>query len=175
MSQATGYSLWLVSESNSEIYQLLQNGISEISERYHTPLFQPHITLLGGFHDKEDELVAKTRLLAEKLNPLELEISDIGTNNKFFQQLFLTIAKTDGIITANKFAQQIFSLQNEVYFPHISLMYGDVDREVISNISEAYDTRRLIGKCFLADSIQLWSTEGEVKDWRHIMSTRLGM
>jgi len=52
MSKAKGYSLWLM--PTEEVYDGLNTIISQLSRKYSTQYFKPHVTLIGEILGSED-------------------------------------------------------------------------------------------------------------------------
>lgn len=166
MSKALGYSLWLVPDFGSEVYRMLEQQITDVANKYQTPNFLPHVTLLGGLVGDEKSLCDKTQKLAETLNPYEIKLGEVGSNGTYFQVLFSKVEQTKAVIDANSLAQDIFEVDKATYFPHLSLAYGDFSLEEVALLKrEITQDNFAVGKSFLAREIELWRTEGVVQDW----------
>lgn len=48
------YSIWLIPDG--EVYKTVSSIIQNIAKEYGGPLFEPHITLLGGFGERKRTL-----------------------------------------------------------------------------------------------------------------------
>lgn len=167
MSKASGYSLWLVPDTGSELYRTLAQCIAKIAEEHQTPNFIPHGTLLGGVAGDEKSLCDKTQRLAETLEPYEIQLGEVGSNGIYLQILFSKIEQTDAVMYANSLAQRVFGINKGIYFPHLSLAYGDFLPEEITTLQSEFTQRndQIIGRKFLVRDIELWRTEGVVQDW----------
>lgn len=167
MSNASGYSLWLVPDTKSEVYRALAQCIADIAKEHQTPSFVPHATLLGGVDGSEESVRDKTRKLAEMIDPYEIQFGDVGSNGIYFQILFSKIEKTEVVMRANIVAQEVFAVDKGKYFPHASLAYGDFSPEAVVVLQQQLAERhhQITGKKFLVRDVELWRTEGEVKDW----------
>lgn len=170
MSKASGYSLWLVPDTKSEVYRVLAQCISDIAKEYQTPNFVPHATLLGGVDGNEEDVRNKTRKLAEMIAPYEMELGEVGSNGIYFQILFSKVEQTEVVMRPNIVAQKVFGVEKGKYFPHASLTYGDFPLETVAVLQQQLRERchSITGKKFLVQDIELWRTEGEVKDWRKV-------
>lgn len=71
------------------------------------------------------------------------------------------------VMRANIVAQKVFVVDKGKYFPHASLAYGDFSAETVAVLQRqlAEHHHPITGKKFLVRDIELWRTEGEVKDW----------
>ena len=169
MSKATGYSLWLVPERGTETYEFLDKLIRNVATQYRTPVFDPHVTLLGGVGGNEQGICEKTRLLAEKLAPYELRLGEVGSNGTYFQILFSRIEQTPAAMNVNAVAQKVFAVDKGKYFPHISLAYGDLSNEQVVALQQfVAKGNKITGMHFLAQGVELWRTERAVEEWRRV-------
>jgi len=175
MSKATGYSLWIVPEIESEAYEFLDKLIFSAATYYLTPVFKPHVTLLGGIEGKEQDMREKTRQLAEKLAPYEIQLSQVASNGTYFQILFSWIEQTPAVMNANAISQQLFAVDKGKYLPHLSLVYGDLSKEQVVALQQFVARGKdLAGIRFLAKSIELWHSEGSVEEWKKVVAFPLG-
>lgn len=161
------YSLWLEPEGN--IGYRLQERIEKLGKKYDTPLFEPHVTLLGDLRHGETELIQLTDTLAGSLHPLELLLTKADCGNSFYQSIFVHVEKSKELQSARKIACRLFDKNDsEDYMPHLSLLYGDMSRnekELILNVMEREFQIR-----FTANYVRLVKTEGRPKDWEKIHS-----
>lgn len=163
MSDATGYSLWLTPDICSEAYTKYSSCIASIADRYGTPRFLPHVTLLGGVQGSEKDLYDRAWRLAERLAPYEIALDRIGSNGVYFQILFLEVVQTGPVMQTNVQAQQIFGVTGGVYFPHLSLAYGDFSEEILENLRK--ELTGMQTPAFVVHRFELWHTEGPVENW----------
>lgn len=165
MTSATGYSLWLMPEGR--LYNRLKGTITQLSGRYFTPAFEPHVTLLGLIPGTKEEVVSKTARLASMLQPYEIRLRGVDHLDEYFRCLFVRVEKTPEVMAANTRAREVFGKRNDAeYMPHLSLMYGSLTpvtkHNIISSIGREFNA------AFEAKSIHLYLTQGEVKDWRRV-------
>ena len=174
MSKASGYSLWLVPDVESDVYHALARCIAEIARRKQTSVFVPHVTLVGGISGDQN-VWEKTQTLAALLSPYKLRLGDIGSHGMYFRMLFSKIELTQTLLRVNAFAQYFFSVYGERYFPHLSLAYGNFSPGEVAELKD-YLTNpnripfRIVGMEFLVRAVQLWHTEGEVDKWCKVAS-----
>ena len=165
MAENCKHALWLrpFGDAAFELKQRIKN----LSERFGTPIFEPHVTLLSGLRRGETELTQLTDTLAGSLNPFEIELTEAGYRDDYYQALFIHVKKTPAFITAQETAEKLFGCEtDETYRPHISLMYGNIKKEekekVLSTMS------RMSPISFPVHSLLLLQTEGEVEDWKKL-------
>lgn len=110
-------------KGNSRLY--LRNKIHNISENYGGPKFEPHVTLLSGFLGKEEDLLDKLKILSVKIKPFDIILSSINYLDEFFRSFFLEVKITNELLSARSLATKEFSIIKKVFFPHMSLAYGN--------------------------------------------------
>jgi len=161
MIKTKGYSLWLMPEGDE--YKRLAGIISDLSKRYHTPEFEPHVTLLGEVEKNEEEgMVYATSSLSHLIKPFEIRLDGLDYGGENFKSLFVKVKADKHIINAYLLARKIFKPGDKKYMPHLSLLYGNLSPR---------ERKAIIGKIgnfdlsFEADKIHLFSTKGEPKKW----------
>lgn len=163
------YSLWL--RPQGDIAFSLKQKIKKLSEKYKSPVFEPHVTLLGGLEAGETELSQLTDTLAGALHPFDLIMTQADIGNSFYQSVFARIKKTDEILKARETAKRLFSVEADEKkdrFPHLSLMYGDFTREEKERVLNAMGREFHIR--FTVSSLLLVDTSGSPKGWKNIHS-----
>ncbi|MDX1585312.1 MAG: 2'-5' RNA ligase family protein [Balneolaceae bacterium] len=167
MASSEKYSLWL--RPFGDIAFSIQQRINKLSDKYDTPSFEPHVTLLSGLRHGETELIQLTDTLAGALSPFDLLLTKAGYRDKFYQSLFVHIKKSAKLMNAYNTALQLFGYEEEEeYIPHLSLMYGDISREekerILSVMGREFHIR------FEVHSLLLVKTEGKPDEWEKIHS-----
>ncbi len=170
MPQAKGYSLWLM--PSGELYVRLASLITNLSERHHTPNFEPHVTLLGEIVGSARDVFSKTRELSSVVRRCSIELSDVEHADTYFKCLFLRAGETDAVMRANLEARKVFDRGNDTkYMPHLSLLYGNFPPETKEQIIREIGNR--IPVSFAVDSIHLFSTNGGPEEWRRMLEFSL--
>jgi len=167
MEQSATYSLWLEPTGNTA-YKL-QQRIKELSKKYDTPLFSPHVTLLGGLTASKTELEALTETLVSSVTPFDLKLTNAGYLNTFYQSLFIHVEQNEGLTYLHKNACRLFDCPEEYeneYMPHLSLLYGDINQKqkekILNNIGREFYIR------FTAKKVVLMHTDGKPEQWKKI-------
>lgn len=168
------YSIWIVPKGR--LYEELLFEIKNISKKYGTEEFEPHLTLYGAFEAVCDEQVIKqTKNVFLKFKPFEVEVLDFGFTDQFYRCLFLRIEKTEELVELNRRVKQVFGGENPGEFmPHISLMYGEnipqaIKDQIIKNIADKYKKRK-----FLVNKIIINGDAGGFpKEWKLVFETNL--
>jgi len=159
------YSLWL--KPTGSIYQELAKIIEDLSDKYSAPIFEPHVTLIGGLTDSENNIIKKILRLGNSIKPIKIKLTKIGYLNEYYRCIFLIAEETKSLMNANLKAREIFGRMYDTKFlPHLSLLYGNFDskskEEIKKSLRDEFDTE------FEARDIHLVFTGNKPKDWYEI-------
>lgn len=179
-----GVALWLV-PSDSSVDTALSAHIDHLSQKYATPRFSPHVTLLTGISIEiprdvilaaMESSVIQWRAGKHETN-LTLNYAGLGSKaaeGNFFQYLFVKIDPSNALLAALRAAVRRVCLpslapETDDYFPHLSLMYGKDDenrnaKEIIGELEEEEGAVWTVGS-FAAAEILLIRAEGPPKVW----------
>lgn len=159
---AKGYALWLVPAEPT--FSLLAGAIFRLSREHFMPVFEPHITLLGGIVLQEENALAKSASLARILEPFRLELGTIGFLDEYFRSLFVTVVAGPSISKAHRAACRIFARQNAPYMPHASLIYGNLPVQIKQRVATGLSS--LSGRTFGVRQLTLHRVNGPVRQWK---------
>ena len=171
----TGLSLWMCPSGPAEATS--RRLIKETARECGTyGDFLPHVTLAAGI--ASENTIQKTRELATMIAPYEFEFDGLSGRDAFFQSLYIKLKTTPQVLLANAAARQVFEEKacDPEYMPHLSIVYGDLDNEEKSRIMQELEYKlkeETALNTFTVDNIQIWSTEGDVKDWYCVESIPL--
>lgn len=162
MSSLTRYTLWLApDEAASGPLQLV---INQLASRYSGPVFAPHMTLLGWVKGEEDELVSKTESLASMLPSIKTQLTGFAGAPYYFRCFFAPLESTAQLRHAVNEASSLFSASAGAnYQPHISLLYGQLDREEKKTIPGQIGER--VPRRFSLNTVQLVRMSVSVSGW----------
>lgn len=161
------FSLWLRPPPQSPAERLLRKVIREIARDNGFPHFPPHVTLVGGVEGTVADLHEKTAEIAHDLTPYEIKFEGIRFSQSYFQNLFLQVVRTPQIMAANAAAETALgTAPRKEYQPHCSLVYGDMREEEVAPLRAALLEDGILEAGFAATAVELWQTEGAVKEWR---------
>lgn len=165
MAEDCKHAIWL--RPFGEAAFELRQRIKKLSEQFHTPPFEPHITLLSGLRRGETELTQLSDTLAGSLSPFEVELTELGYRDHYYQSLFIHVKQTPAFINAQNTAEKLFGCKSqEPYRPHLSLLYGNIPVEEKRKVMNTM--RRSFPITFQVHSLLLIQSEGEVKDWKKV-------
>ena len=169
---APSYHLWL--KPGGQVYDILAETIRTLAEKFDAPIFEPHVTLLGGLAGSEVEHLRRTKELAGTLRAFHITLAEARYRDEYFRCLFRLVEQTPAVMEANLSARRIFDqVSNEGYMPHASLLYGiypaNRKREQIAMLP---DQR---GLTFETTAIVLIRADSEApKDWHEILTAPMG-
>lgn len=167
MSNEQTYSLWL--RPFGDIAYSLRERIKKLSDRHDTPIFEPHVTLLGGLQHGEVELTQLTDTLAGALHQFDIILTQADFGETFYQSIFVHAKKTKELVEARSTAEKLFGAPAEEFMPHLSLLYGDLsknDKERILNVmGREFHIR------FPVHNVLLVNTTGKPDEWKYVHSS----
>ena len=163
---AKGYSIWVM--PTGQAYEKLSYFITKLSKQYGTPVFEPHMTVLGNIINTKQQIEEKTAQLASNLSPYAVTIKDFETSDEYYRNLVARVHRTQTIMHVNEKARQIFDLQQiPPYDPHLSIIYGVLPEETKQRIIKHIE-EDISETSFKARSFHIVSTDGNPKKWRRV-------
>lgn len=169
--KTSGYSLWLTPQK--DVKKIYQRIIGNLSKKYHTPYFEPHVTLLGSISGDQTSVIDKTKQLLTFLKPIAAGGLKINFEDFYFRSIYLKLHKSPALKDFNLKAKKIFGFaQTSDYMPHLSLIYADLPIE--TKLREIQMLPEITNKEFKLEWLDLYYCEGEVRDWKLIKRYSLG-
>jgi len=154
------------------VQRRLADTIVRLSREHSTPVFKPHVTLLGSIVGPRDEVLAKSAQIARHLRPFTIRLGFVDGLDEFYRCLFIRAAKTGPLMRAHLAARRICNLSGRAaYMPHLSLMYGDFSARVKEKIIGEMGGRFTLA--FVVRGLHLYSTTGEPRNWHQVRRFRL--
>ena len=170
------YSLWVV--PTGKPYKSLKKKIAELSKKYNTPDFEPHVTVIGlgnASGASESDVAAKAADLAKIIKPYRIRLKEIGFQDKYFRSFYLTVEQTFEVMDAGNKGRELYiemfkkAPGDPEYFPHLSLLYGDMAAAAKEKIiADDLGGKRDSDISFKVSGLQLWVTTGKPDNWRFI-------
>jgi len=166
------YSLWLMPKG--EVRRRLAEAILDLSGKYSTPAFEPHVTLAGSIVGPAREVESKIKDLARRIPPFTVRLTTVEGLEEYFRCLFVRVAQTHPIMSANKAARGIFRLPKQpAFMPHLSLLYGSLlskeKERIIISLGRQFELE------FKASTLHLYLIKREPEAWRRVASHGLGL
>lgn len=149
----------------------LSQLITELAASYDGPVFEPHATLLGSFDSEVDQVIEKMTPIVAELPPLNLELGNVSFSTTFFQSVFVRVNSTAPLMELNLKAKEAFGVDNDVFMPHISLLYGDhpmkVRHQAVSQVS-------LEPAKFIINELTITPGDPDISNWRSLGTIPFG-
>jgi hypothetical protein len=162
-------SLWLVPPE--PLCARLATLVADLALRLGTVAFAPHVTLLGGIEAPEDALPSAAGSLAARLRPIEMRLGAVTLGSDFYRCVFVEVAGTPELLRAHALARECFTVApGETFRPHLSLVYGHLGE---AQKEAARADAGGLGSAFIADTLYLMETSGDVAGWRRLGSYAL--
>jgi len=170
MTNLVRYALWLVPDEASSAQ--LQSVIDQLAASYSGPTFSPHMTLLGWVRGEEEDLIQKTEALATQLAPLEVKATGFAGAPYYFRCFFAPLESSSELRKLVGDAAHHFSSNAGMdHLPHISLLYGQIDREEKKKVPEQIGQK--VPRRFTMDRIRLIRMSVSVSGWETIAEATL--
>ncbi|KAJ3411563.1 hypothetical protein HDV05_002032 [Chytridiales sp. JEL 0842] len=83
------------------------------------------------------------------------------------------VEETKDLLSLNTHLRTLFPRDEEPYWPHLSLVYGDLSDKVKTRIRDEIRANKawdVVGSDVFVDRIEVWNTQGQVPTW-----TKVGM
>ena len=165
------YSLWLM--PRGRIAEELQKLIADLSMKYKTPVFQPHVTLIGELNLPKARAVNRTKELVDRITPFEIRLAEVSYLEEYFRCIFINARKTRDLTNAHETACELFRQRShEDYMPHLSLIYGHLSSRtkqiIIQEIGDKIEME------FLTSEIHLYYTGGDPEGWYKVAEMQFG-
>lgn len=170
MTTARGISLWLVPEES--LCTPLARAVGSLAERFASPPFLPHVTLLAGSLDAETTVVAEANALAG-MGPIRpFTLVDVAFHPEYFRAAVLECERSPDLLERHAEARGRLSPGvSRPFAPHAAVVYtrpdllGEADREAIRAAAAPF-----VGAVFVPESLEVVRTEGPVEMWKLLAS-----
>jgi 2'-5' RNA ligase len=164
------YSLWLMPKG--EVRRQLAETILDLSGKYSTPTFEPHMTLASSIVGPAREVESKMKDLARRIPPFTVRLTTVDGLEEYFRCLFVSVAQTHPIMSANEEARKIFCLpKRPAFMPHLSLLYGSLPSKekerIIASLGRQFELE------FRATTLHLYLIKREPAAWRRVATCGL--
>ena len=161
--------VWLM--PSGSIYSTLARLISETGTQFDTPVFEPHVTLLGGLRGQQKDLELKAERLAGALSPFDIYLTDPCFGNSYFQSLYYKVQNTGALTAAYRKAFAVFypDKKGTPFFPHLSLLYGHIPEQEKVNLVKKLKPNQFK---FKATGLFLVCIDGKPHEWKVMKAYR---
>lgn len=164
------HSLWLMPKEADG--QRLAAIVADLSRRFGTPPFTPHLTLMGDSDRGSAALEAASREAAAAVAAFSEPVTAIETSDAYFRSFYARFAVSPPLATLKR---TLDAEAADAFMPHVSLLYGPVEpgpkADAVAEIA-----RLLIGQPIAFDRICVVTSGQDVPiaDWRIVATAWLG-
>lgn len=171
VNRAPHFSLWLALPAAArERFQAL---IARLAARLDTPVFPPHVTLLGGLSGEEPDLCRRAARLARELQPFDVRLLGLAWRDEYYRCLFVEVAPSRALRDAFDAAQGVFGRREPgAFYPHLSLVYGDLGEPEKQTVAD--DIGGYFDETLRIRELVLYDTSGPPPAWRCVERHSLG-
>jgi 2'-5' RNA ligase len=164
------YAVWY--EPTGETYTLLNAIIRKLAALYHSPVFEPHITLLPGgtTMDLTNVKMKLEKIIAATL-PFETEFSDYDYLDDYFKCIFVHVKEKPEILDfAKAIQQEINGKPSNDFSPHLSVVYGQLPIQEKESIIKSLESMR--NKHFTIDKVHIiqYECNKPPESWKKVAS-----
>ena len=165
------FGFWVIPDN--PLYKRVQEIIDRYSKRLDTPVFLPHMTLLGTVRGKKTEILQKAENAVKTIEPFVLTVGEVEFSTTYFQCVFARVKTTAKLMEVHQTLGKHLDWSNDhVYMPHISLVYADVDMKTREGISNEIKLPNLE---FLASKLAIVKADSlDPKTWDIVEKIRFG-
>lgn len=117
------HSVWLMPAVDDE--RALSGIVAELADRFGSPRFAPHLTLMNERPDQPEALAVLWHDIADGIAPFGAEIAAVETGPAFFRSLYARFAAEGPLARLRQRSEAALSLRpGAPFMPHVSLAYG---------------------------------------------------
>jgi hypothetical protein len=135
MTEATErLAFWLMPETQAR--ECFVSIIEKLAFRFHAPIFDPHVTLVGAIaNDDKTRRVFRDLIVAPKY---ELEIEGIHFSERYTQTLFVRFHLSDELRELRRALGQALGLEiADDLDPHLSLLYKEMPQPQLEELTRS--------------------------------------
>lgn len=162
------FAIWLTFEKEDEEY--LEKIINELSKKYNSILFKPHITIWGLTDIELNKIIKTCNSIAIEIQSFNVEFSNISYSKKFWKTVFVNLKTNKNMIKIyNNLENEFLKKINYVFEPHISLIYSNMKKEnkkdILNNLK--------IKNQFKISSISILKYSDKIENWEIVKKINL--
>jgi 2'-5' RNA ligase len=154
------YATWFVFAEDDTKY--ISNLIKELSSKYHSQIFKPHITAYGLVDislEKLDKIVSDS---VQGQKQISLKKSKLDYSDVFWKTLFVEFLPNESLTRINdELTKSLESLSKYEFIPHASLIYQKMNSEEQKRLANTLDIQenfKITGMCIqeFSEDITKW-------------------
>ena len=175
-----GFAYWLVpSEPEcSTLHTIIQNLASS---EPNSPIFLPHITLfhpIAPLTNLSDLSTVKRviKSIRHSLVDLSLDLKPAESGTAYYQSLLAPVKPIPVLLELRKAFEEEFEYHSDtVYFPHLSLLYGDLSQPRRDELAEKVNGSQepSLPRCVTVKDVVVVEFGGPVETWKELARVSL--
>jgi len=159
------YCIWLTFDS-SELSEIIR----KLAQKYNSPVFQPHCTLIGKTDASLPIMKSALVNLLSNHKLFEVHPVKIGYTDYLWRALYIELKENQILTKWHKHICNLLTINyDKDFLPHISLMYNSVSLREKKKISGKI---KLESVCKI-QSIQIVDCGGTVDTWRTVFELKI--
>ncbi|MFK7814786.1 MAG: 2'-5' RNA ligase family protein [Gammaproteobacteria bacterium] len=164
------YSLWLRPDQ-AQINKITKI-ISELSHRFNSMPFPPHISLLTSISADTTIITKACENIIAHHSVFNIILEQIGYTENYYRNLYILAKLDQPLINIYKAAKhQLNHKTQETFMPHISLHYGKLNGKKQQSLKEKHDEH--CPKIFSCRRLDLYCTTNKESEWYLVDSFNL--
>jgi 2'-5' RNA ligase len=155
------FAVWLIPEKKDKEY--LGKIIKNLSQKYNSPKFLPHITIYGLVNLEPSILEVFIKSSVKNLKSFKIKNTGVGYSDQIWKSIFINIESNDDLnLINNRLTKNLNFYSSYQFDPHISLIYKQMPipekRKIIDDLK--------IKKEFAVDKITVQKYSENINEWK---------
>jgi hypothetical protein len=162
------HSIWLMPAPQDG--EILATIVADLSRRFGTPLFTPHLTVKGDTDMTLPTLAPEVAQAAGAVAAFSEAVAGIETSETFFRSFYARFAIAPALAALK---QRLDGQAQDAFIPHVSLLYGPVEASAKAAAATEISAR-LAGRAIRFDRLCVVTSGQDVPiDQWHIVETAM--
>ncbi len=162
------YSVWLMPKAAWA--REFKRIVDDLADRFGTPQFVPHLTLIGGRSFDLADLRRRVAAVPPGTVAIWRPIIDVAIGDAFFRSFYALFGAEGALLALKRRTDRaVFGSESKEFMPHVSLLYGLV--EAGRKVAVAMELRaKLTGETVRFDRIEIVRSGDDVPvaDWETV-------
>jgi hypothetical protein len=162
------YSIWAMPPE--PLFTQLKDCIDSLAKENNAPTFEPHMTMVGTI-DQDLTVIEQTlQNCLASMTPMQLELGEVSFSTTYFQSVLVRVSATAQLMELNMQIKNSLNLENDVFMPHFSLLYGNHSMKERAEIAARIKLPTL---SFEIDTLVITPAVANPDDWEHLSSYKI--
>ena len=152
------------------VFSELKKIIQDLSLQYHSPCFDPHLTVLGDAGQDLKAIQKTVEKIVADMKKMKLSLGPLSFSTTYFQSAFVRVNSTASLMQLNLDLKKLLNMENDIFMPHMSLIYGNHDMKTREDIVKK---TKLNNSLFVAEKMVVIPLKPDLNDWKPIFTIPL--